>query len=995
MPYPHLKLHTLPEELAEHFSLTADDRLLIDRIHRPRARLGFAVLLKSTVYLGYPARRKGGFLPTLVAFVAGQLGLDPELWREYKWKGRQWERHLALIRRTTGFRPWSAEHNTALVSWLKANANEYVTRPRLLDAAVGWCRGQHVELPSERELRRCVNSARGQFFSTLFHTVSSRLDKATREGLEELVRPRSAQPVDLAVEPIRYQWLKKHPGKMGIKTLREEVRKLEDIRTFKVDAKRHFARINPDIIQYLRDRARVEDAARMRQHRPAVRQTLLAALLHHRGMEVTDGIIRAFLEHIRRIEKRTDRALERRLLADVPTVYGKQRILYKLAKASTGQPDGSCREVLFPEVSEATLLQLVEEFESKETRYDISRSQVMREKYSTTYRRAIKPVLDVLTFRTNNSAYHSLIEGVKVVQRQLRSTDILYPAGTKIPEDLLTDNWPELVWVTGPDDGPRIVKQYFELCVLQKLEGAIKCKEVWVEGSYRYRNPDEDMPTDWADMREEHYRKLRLPLDADVFVDPLKKEMTEALEDFERFQGDKPDVTIFHPGGGKRGVFKVPKLDKNPEPPIMHDIKTEVQKRWGMLDLLDILVEADRRLDFMRFFHTSAQRQILGPEDLRERMLLTIFSLGTNIGLKRLHSAANPSCSYADLRWFRTRFLHADSLREAIAALVSYVLELRDPKIWGEGTACASDGKQLGAWDQNLVAEWNPYYNRRGIMVYWHVDTNALCIYSKIKTISSSEVATMIEGLVRHDTEMRVEKNFVDSHGQSEVAFAFCRLLGFELMPRLKRIKHQRLYLPGRGMRRAFRHLAGVLEHPINWALIREQYDEIVRHVVALAEHTGPVDSILRRFSKYNKTHPTYLACLELGKAVKTIFLCRYLSSPALRQEVHAGLNVVENWNGTVEFVHYGRKTEVVSNDPEVQELSILCLHLLQNTIILSNTVMVERVLQEAAFLDRLAPEERRWVTSLFTSHINPYGGFALDLVKPSFLSPILQEVAA
>jgi TnpA family transposase len=48
----------------------------------------------------------------------------------------------------------------------------------------------------------------------------------------------------------------------------------------------------------------------------------------------------------------------------------------------------------------------------------------------------------------------------------------------------------------------------------------------------------------------------------------------------------------------------------------------------------------------------------------------------------------------------------------------------------------------------------------------------------------------MIEGLIRHDTEMRVEKNFVDSHGQSEVAFAFCRVLGgVRLMPRLKRIK--------------------------------------------------------------------------------------------------------------------------------------------------------------------------------------------------------------
>jgi hypothetical protein len=30
---------------------------------------------------------------------------------------------------------------------------------------------------------------------------------------------------------------------------------------------------------------------------------------------------------------------------------------------------------------------------------------------------------------------------------------------------------------------------------------------------------------------------------------------------------------------------------------------------------------------------------------------------------------------------------------------------------------------------------------------------------------------------------MEVEKQYTDSHGQSEVAFAFCRLLGFELLP--------------------------------------------------------------------------------------------------------------------------------------------------------------------------------------------------------------------
>ena len=45
----------------------------------------------------------------------------------------------------------------------------------------------------------------------------------------------------------------------------------------------------------------------------------------------------------------------------------------------------------------------------------------------------------------------------------------------------------------------------------------------------------------------------------------------------------------------------------------------------------------------------------------------------------------------------------------------------------------------------------------------------------------------MIEGVIHHCTEMEVDRQYVDSHGQSTVAFAFCRLLGFELLPRLRR----------------------------------------------------------------------------------------------------------------------------------------------------------------------------------------------------------------
>ena len=42
-------------------------------------------------------------------------------------------------------------------------------------------------------------------------------------------------------------------------------------------------------------------------------------------------------------------------------------------------------------------------------------------------------------------------------------------------------------------------------------------------------------------------------------------------------------------------------------------------------------------------------------------------------------------------------------------------------------------------------------------MIYWHVERDSLCIHSQLKSPSSSEVASMIEGVVHHCTEMEVD----------------------------------------------------------------------------------------------------------------------------------------------------------------------------------------------------------------------------------------------
>lgn len=203
---------------------------------------------------------------------------------------------------------------------------------------------------------------------------------------------------------------------------------------------------------------------------------------------------------------------------------------------------------------------------------------------------------------------------------------------------------------------------------------------------------------------------------------------------------------------------------------------------------------------------------------------------------------------------------------------------MRAPHIWGEATtACAADSKKFAAWDQNLLTEWHIRYRGPGIMVYWHLDKKAACIHSQVKAVSSSEVAAMIEGVLHHCTDMNVEKNYVDSHGQSEVAFAFCHLLGFQLLPRLKPLSSQRLYLPLKEMVDDFANLQPVLTRSIRWDLIEQQYDEMVKFATALRLGTAETEAILRRFTRTGPQHPTYKALAELGKAVKTIFLCEFL----------------------------------------------------------------------------------------------------------------------
>lgn len=232
-------------------------------------------------------------------------------------------------------------------------------------------------------------------------------------------------------------------------------------------------------------------------------------------------------------------------------------------------------------------------------------------------------------------------------------------------------------------------------------------------------------------------------------------------------------------------------------------------------------------------------------------------------------------------------------------------------------------------------------------------------------------------------TDKDVGKSYVDTHGQSEVGFAFSYLLDFELLPRLKNIHTQKLYYTSPEDSSKYNHLTDILSRSIKWECIEEQYEQIIKYTVALKLGTTNAENIMKRFTRNNLQHPTYKALSELGKAVKTIFLCRYLGLEALRREIHEGLNVVERWNGVNDFIFYGKSGVLRSNNPAELELSMLCLHLLQLSMTLINTLMLQQILVESTrWLERMTDEDKRAITPLLSEHINPYGIFLLDLNK-------------
>jgi len=956
------------EELAQYWSLIYEELELL-KTKPQKHHLIFCMQLKYYKYYGAFPENEKDISEISLQYISEQLDISDDIF-SYEWESRTARRHRQEILTFLKIRKLDSRDRAKLISWLTDEIFPKGIPPtETFDYILDWLHQNKIQRLTAFQIEKIIIASYSRFRKVLFGKITKGVCEDSRSIIDNCLEDKT--------ESINFSFLKSDPARVSLDSVLKEIEKLEFISLLKIPSKQ-LDSLNPKIMNDIKSRVFSETAWEIKRHPPAIRYALMSVFFYTRRSEIIDGLIELLIQIIHRLSVKAEKKVFKVLMQDFRKVYGKNTLLGRIAEASLNNPDSSVKEVVYPIVGVQTLSNLVKEYKSSGKGYQKEIHKKIRSSYGSHYRRMVPKILSSITFCSNNIMHQPILDALRWLENHKNSNIQYYYFSDSIPiNGIVRPKDYEIIIETDDKGEKRINRINYEICVLQALREKLRCKEIWVQGADKYRNPDQDLPQDFNTNREFYYKDLGITQDIREFIDTIKENMYQALNSLNKSIPDNKKLRLLP---NNKNHISLSPLTEQAEPSNINKMKGQIQTVWPMTSLLDILKEADMRIGFTECFKTQRSSERLNRDELQKRLLLALYGLGTNTGLKRI-SAGRHGVSYKELLHIRKFYIYKTALREGIGKVANAIFKIRNPTIWGEGTtACASDSKKFGSWDQNLMTEWHIRYGGRGVMIYWHVEKKSTCIYSQLKRCSSSEVASMIEGVLRHCTEMSIDKQYVDTHGQSEVAFAFSYLLGFNLMPRLKNIAKQKLYIPDIGLADNFQNLSPILTRPINWELIAQQYDQMVQYTTALKQGTSDPEAILRRFTKGNITHPTYRALSELGKAIKTIFLCEYLEKEELRREIHEGLNVVENWNSANSFIFFGKGGEVATNRLEDQELSVLSLHLVQICLVYVNTLMIQQIVSAEEWKHVLTQEDYRALSPLIYAHINPYGVFELNM---------------
>lgn len=400
--------------------------------------------------------------------------IDPE----YDYLDATGRRQRADIRKYCVFRTSvQADYDAATLFLLEQAVDDFNAENALPQLFKQWFQDQKVERPTVLREERILNAVRVSLEERRYQHIVDQLCNNHKQALDNLLKTKTGETSAPLV------LLKDDPGKPCLSSVFIELSKLENIDNVYLPLDL-FSADWQKLRQTYRQRATREPVRELRRHPDHIRYALLAAFCLERREEILDNLTVLLIQIVHKIQVKAERRVTKEIAGGVREVSAKKALLFKIAQTAIENPDATIRDALFPIIGENTFNDLVKEFEASNPFYNEQVELVARNSYISHYRRMVPPILEVLRFRCNNQHHKPVIDAITILkslkfgQRILR-VDIL-PISGIVPKSLQS----LLI-----EDG-KINRISYEICVLRALRNALRCREIWVEGARRYRNPD-------------------------------------------------------------------------------------------------------------------------------------------------------------------------------------------------------------------------------------------------------------------------------------------------------------------------------------------------------------------------------------------------------------------------------------------------------------------------------------------------------------------------
>ncbi|MBB2469540.1 Tn3 family transposase, partial [Escherichia coli] len=738
-------------------------------------RLGIALQLTTARFLGT-------FLPDLMQippgvqfYVARQLNIRyPEIISRYAQReNTRWEHH-GLIRQHYSYHdfgdfPWSFRLKRLLYTraWL---SNE---RPGLMfDFATAWLLQNKVLLPAASTLTRVIGEIRERATRRLWRKLAALPNRWQAAQLAGLLEIPEGQRLSVM------EHLKRGPVTISGPAFTEALERYTRLRSLE------FSCLNftglPAI--QLRNLARyagmasVKYISRMPEER---RLAILTAFVKAQEISALDeavDVLDMLILNITREAKKTGQKKRLRTLKDL------DRAALLLARAcallldeDTG--DDLLRKTIFSSVPVARLAESVEKVNELARPQDTNFQDEMVEQYGRV-RRFLPALLRDLHFRAAPDGEHTLAAIHYLAELNGSKKRILDDA----PEHIISGPWKRLVY----DAEGRIQRAGYSLCLLERLQDALRRRDIWLENSDRWGDPRQKLlqGEEWQAQRVPVCRALGHPTNGSKASVQLAARLDETWKTVASRFDRNTAVDICNEG--KHPSLTISSLDKLDEPPALIRLSSRVRQLLPPVDLTELLLEIDARTGFTReFSHVSESGA--RAQDLHISLCAVMLAEACNIGHEPLIKHNIPALTRHRLSWVKQNYIRAETLVSANARLVDFQSSLALAGYWGGGEVASADGMRFVTPVKTVNSGPNRKYfgSGRGITWYNFVSDQYSGFHGIVIPGTLRDSIFVLEGLLEQQTGLNPVEIMTDTAGTSDIIFGLFWLLGYQFSPRL------------------------------------------------------------------------------------------------------------------------------------------------------------------------------------------------------------------